>query len=540
MSEVNGRPRTAPCLIAAPPHPLPLSRKGRGELGTRPPAGIFCGRSKEIFSQVLETAGDDYDDTLESEVAKDLLREQLPARPRRTCSRRPRSCGCRRWAFHRGICDSNWTARTSVKRRPAGRSNCNPGPITGRIVYRRDLFASSQPPEIPTVAVILDREVRMFHPNVALQEGYVCVHLPAGVVSLESPPAGPDRDFRVLRVPLLVALESGGGRVVCNPRGRGLARPAAHGTLVLTSLCRGGVAMKNLVGRLLDRGGKSSKPDLDGKLGVEMFDAYTGRLAAGGMDVRLRVEHEDLVHLAIPVDESARAGRGDGAKPRASGQSPLRAGSSGHVAAGRHTSRRRRAPRRHLPRIQGRTGPCPRPGDRRRTRQPPRSAAKAQIEAAIARLNWDEDRLAKRDEGWEFRVRTRGEVQAVGRRSQPASRSPFLRSDPGRGAGNREVLAGAALQLNAELRLARYAPAGDELVAEARLHAGILGPQWLAATARAVAVAARHARRLRLLAECPHVREWYERIFPRLATIARIDPVKSMFCVSFLKGGFLW
>jgi hypothetical protein len=140
--------------------------------------------------------------------------------------------------------------------------------------------------------------------------------------------------------------------------------------------------------------------------------------------------------------------------------------------------------------------------------------AQAQVEAAIARLNWGEDRLAKRDKGWEFRVRIRGETQAVGavagKRADLRFFVPLLAVEP----GNREVLAGAALQLNAELRLARYALAGDELLAEARLHAGILGPAWLAAAARAVAVAARHARRLRLLAECPHVREWYGRIFP--------------------------
>ncbi len=271
--------------------------------------------------------------------------------------------------------------------------------------------------------------------------------------------------------------------------------------------------MKNLVGRLLDRGGKSSKSDLDGKLGVEMFDAYTGRLAAAGMDVRLRVEHDDLLHLAIPVDESvepAEAMARNDALPgnlrfaRVFQATWLLADTQVDGAA--HLGATFREFKQGLASALGR--------ETHADETAPATAAKANIEAALARLNWDEDRLAKRDEGWEFRIRTRGEVQSVGavagKRADLHFFVPILAVEH----GNRQVLAGAALQLNAEVRLARYALAGDELVAEARLHAGILGPEWLAATARAVAVAARHARRLRLLAECPHVREWYERIFP--------------------------
>ncbi|MGA2034640.1 MAG: hypothetical protein ABSG68_20525, partial [Thermoguttaceae bacterium] len=69
---------------------------------------------------------------------------------------------------------------------PGGRLEIHPGPISGRIVYRRDLFAASQPADIPTVAVVLDHQVRMFHPNVSLQAGYLCAHLPAGPASLET------------------------------------------------------------------------------------------------------------------------------------------------------------------------------------------------------------------------------------------------------------------------------------------------------------------------------------------------------------------
>jgi len=264
---------------------------------------------------------------------------------------------------------------------------------------------------------------------------------------------------------------------------------------------------------MLARGGNSSQSALKEALGVEMHDGYTGRLSAGGVEVRLRIEHEDLVHLAAPVREPP---------------APAEAMSLNHALPGNLRFARVFQATRLLADTQvdgathlGATFREFKEGlalafgqETQAGKTVSAEAAKTHIEAAVARLNWGEDRLAKRDEGWEFRVRTRGEMQVVGAAASHGADLhflvPILVVEP----GNRAVLAGAALQLNAELRLARYALAGDELVAESRLHAGILGPAWLAAAARAVAVAARHARRLRLLAECPHVQEWYERIFP--------------------------
>ncbi len=67
---------------------------------------------------------------------------------------------------------------------PGGPLAVSEGPVTGEIFYRRDLFSMSQPREIPTVAVVLSRHLRFFHPNVSLRTGHVCIDLD-GVVSLE-------------------------------------------------------------------------------------------------------------------------------------------------------------------------------------------------------------------------------------------------------------------------------------------------------------------------------------------------------------------
>jgi hypothetical protein len=271
--------------------------------------------------------------------------------------------------------------------------------------------------------------------------------------------------------------------------------------------------MNDLLDRLLARGGKSLRPDLDGKLGVEMFDEYTGRLSAGGVEARVTIEQEDWIHLAAPArepPEPTEAMRRNHALPGnlrfAQVHQAMWLLADTQVDGAAHLGATLGEFKEGLASALGREVPA---GEAVAA-----ETAKAQVEAAVARLNWDEDRLAKRGEGWEFRVRTGGEVQAVaavpGKRADLCFSAAILAVEP----LNREVVAGAALQLNGELRLARYALAGDELVAEARLHAGVLGPAWLAAAARAVAVAARHARPLRLLAECPCVREWYGRIFP--------------------------
>jgi len=47
------------------------------------------------------------------------------------------------------------------------------GPVCGDIYYRPDMFAPSNSPEIPVVAVMLDAAQGFFHPNV--KHGHVCL-----------------------------------------------------------------------------------------------------------------------------------------------------------------------------------------------------------------------------------------------------------------------------------------------------------------------------------------------------------------------------
>jgi hypothetical protein len=133
----------------------------------------------------MEAAGDDHDDTLEGEVARMFFENNFREAEENLLSKT-------RKLRVTPLCFPPRNLRFELDRpylcqeAPGGPVKLHPGPITGQIAYRRDLFAASQPPDIPTVAVILDRHVRMFHPNVSLREGFVCAHLPAGVVSLET------------------------------------------------------------------------------------------------------------------------------------------------------------------------------------------------------------------------------------------------------------------------------------------------------------------------------------------------------------------
>jgi len=140
---------------------------------------------ERIFSAAVEAAGDDYGDTLEGEVAAAFFANNFREAEENLLSKTTK---LRVWPL--GFPPRNFRFeldRPYLRQEvPGGPIKLQDGPISGQIVYRRDLFAASQPPDIPTVAVVLDGNMRMFHPNVSLTEGFVCAHLPAGVVSLET------------------------------------------------------------------------------------------------------------------------------------------------------------------------------------------------------------------------------------------------------------------------------------------------------------------------------------------------------------------
>jgi hypothetical protein len=77
-------------------------------------------------------------------------------------------------------------------------------------------------------------------------------------------------------------------------------------------------------------------------------------------------------------------------------------------------------------------------------------------------------------------------------------------------------VADQALRLNAQLRHARLASDGSQIVAEARLHSGLVSPFWLSLASRAVAVAERHSRTvLQILHQQEGIAQHYSHMFLR-------------------------
>jgi hypothetical protein len=71
-------------------------------------------------------------------------------------------------------------------------------------------------------------------------------------------------------------------------------------------------------------------------------------------------------------------------------------------------------------------------------------------------------------------------------------------------------VADQALRLNGRFRLCRLATAGEDLVVETLLHAGLIEPSWLAAAAQAVATASRHSQeKLEALVRHEQAAQWY-------------------------------
>lgn len=138
-----------------------------------------------------------------------------------------------------------------------------------------------------------------------------------------------------------------------------------------------------------------------------------------------------------------------------------------------------------------------------------------QVQEALNQLKWEPDSIVVTDDAWELRPRVDAESVAVALQ---------LDSETGDLCFRRTVLAclptietpqalacdDQALRLNAQLRWVRLARRNNQLVCEARLHPGLLQPAWLALTARAVAVACRHAQPpLRVLVDQESVAQTY-------------------------------
>ena len=139
------------------------------------------------------------------------------------------------------------------------------------------------------------------------------------------------------------------------------------------------------------------------------------------------------------------------------------------------------------------------------------------VREALAGLPWAGEGVVEQDDGWELRPRLRGDAVPVRMMIEPSGLwfgRVVLHQLPAADTSACGAVADQAVRINACLRHARLAVADGRLVAEARLDAWLIQPDWLATAARAVAVAARHAATtLRLLAEQPAVADTYIMMF---------------------------
>jgi hypothetical protein len=150
----------------------------------------------------------------------------------------------------------------------------------------------------------------------------------------------------------------------------------------------------------------------------------------------------------------------------------------------------------------------------------PGEPARRRLEAELNRLPFGAQCLVRRDSpdgiaAWEIRPRIEGAAVPVlldhtadGVRLY---RALVAKVSPGR----RPAVVDQALRLNVQLRLCRLAWCGDELVAEALLHAGLTDACWLGSTAQAVAVASTRAMDvLDVLSQHEEVAaSWYTAVF---------------------------
>jgi hypothetical protein len=138
------------------------------------------------------------------------------------------------------------------------------------------------------------------------------------------------------------------------------------------------------------------------------------------------------------------------------------------------------------------------------------------LERALAQLPWAGEGVVEQDYGWELRPRVQGEVVPVRMtldRAEVCVTRVVLAWPPARSPASTAV-ADQAVRFNNQLCHARLAARDGSLVAEARLHGGLVEPAWLGQAAYAVAQAARHAATpLRILAEQPLVAQTYLAVF---------------------------
>jgi hypothetical protein len=136
------------------------------------------------------------------------------------------------------------------------------------------------------------------------------------------------------------------------------------------------------------------------------------------------------------------------------------------------------------------------------------------VQDALDKGNWGEDAVVRLEDGWELRPRIRGETTPV-RMAVEGQAVRICRVVVAACHNQSEsAVALQALCFNAQLRHARLAWEGEAVVAETRLHAGLINAAWLGPAARAVATATCHTRTtLEILARQANVTRHFEEMF---------------------------
>ncbi|MBN1852633.1 MAG: hypothetical protein JW829_07905 [Pirellulales bacterium] len=137
-----------------------------------------------------------------------------------------------------------------------------------------------------------------------------------------------------------------------------------------------------------------------------------------------------------------------------------------------------------------------------------------QVQAALDGAGLDEEAIVRLDNGWEVRMRIRGESRAVRLVIEGRNLRISRVVVPSCHETNHRAVACQALFFNARLRHARLARHKDTVVADTCLHSGLIDSIWLVHACRAVATAAFYCGTiLEILASQPDVARSFENMF---------------------------
>lgn len=247
--------------------------------------------------------------------------------------------------------------------------------------------------------------------------------------------------------------------------------------------------------------------------GVTLTGPYDALLTVGSQAARVQLEANDAIRVSLPTAPPSPAMSALEAIHNLPGNTRFALnGQDGRLFADTQLNGELHMPEtvRHI-----RSGMLTALGTRKKTRATP--ITRDQVQDALERLPWGGQSVVEKEDGWELRPRIESEPTPVQMTLEPANLRLYrvvLRSLPGSEHKATRAVVDQALRFNAQLRHARLAACDGQLVAEARLHGGLVHPVWLATAAFAVAVASRHVQAtLQILAEQPEVAELYTVMF---------------------------